>query len=102
MTSLKGQPDQETDNLLIWQVWQASFTFPVKKMGGSRPVTVLGHGATFSQAIASLYNKLADEGELENRYTPCPDCGKGRRVMSLATSYVPHDAKCPAVADKEE
>jgi hypothetical protein len=82
-----------------WEVtvWQASSAYVRHKMGGAFAHPERGFGMTPADAIACLFEKLDDAGEMEGQYDPCESCGKGMRILSVVTSYIKHDDKCPAM-----
>jgi hypothetical protein len=83
-------------------VWQAEAVYPRRKFGGAFIQPEHGYGGSMREAVAQLYDKLDDAGELEDDLLPCTSCGKGYRLISVVSTYVEHDDKCPAMKDGDE
>jgi hypothetical protein len=94
-----GEYDLPTN---IGTVWCAEYVTPVHKMHSTFARRTRGFGSSFNTALAAVYEKLDDAGELDDDMLPCEDCGKGYRVLSVVDSYVQHDDKCPAMNDTGE
>jgi hypothetical protein len=84
------------------KIWQAEYIHPMHKMHATYTRTERGFGTTPDEAIARMYEKLEDAGELNDSRLPCESCGKGYRILSVAESHIPHDDKCPAMNDTGE
>jgi hypothetical protein len=80
------------------EIWQAESPEPRKKMHASWVSIERGFGPNPQEAIADAYRQLDDSGMLDDARTPCPDCGRGYRVLAVSDSYIPHGDKCPAEA----
>ena len=88
-----------TDGARGYRIWMAEYPVVIVKIRDSFVRTVRGFGATADEALARCYERLDDEGELDENHRPCADCGAGRRVHSVVSTYVPHNDKCPAMND---
>jgi hypothetical protein len=89
-------------NGLSVEFWQAEYIYLRNKMAGPLTRSEMGFGASVNEAVIALYDRLADAGELDSNLTPCTSCGKGYRLISMVSSFIEHDDKCPAMADPGE